>query len=60
MVKGVGGREEQTKLGNCDSVCKPKDRGGLGIKKITDLNNALLTKVGCKLLKDEANWCKIL
>ena len=41
-------------------VCRPKSRGGLGIRRISDLNNVLLTKVGWKLIKDEANWCKIL
>ena len=27
---------------------------------ISNLNNVLLTKLGWKLLKDEANWCKIV
>lgn len=41
-------------------MCKGKDRGGLGIEKIIDVNNDFLTKVGWKLLKDEVNWCGIL
>jgi len=58
----VGTREEKNRLilVSWDIVCKPKDKGGLGIRKITKLNNALLTKVSRKLLKDEANWCKSL
>ena len=48
-------REERLSLVSWDIVCKPKSKGGLGIRNIIDLNNALLTKIGWKLAKDEAS-----
>ena len=41
-------------------VCKPKCRGGLGVRKIIDLNNVLLTNMGWNLMKRESNWCHIM
>ena len=40
-------------------VCKPKSRGGLEVRNISDLNNVLLTKMGWNLMKEEANWYNI-
>ncbi|XP_061998871.1 uncharacterized protein LOC133716160 [Rosa rugosa] len=47
-------------LVNWDNVCMPKIRGGLGIKKTAEMNQALLAKVSWRLLqKDEGLWCDI-
>ena len=43
-----------------DIVCKPKSKGGLCIRKISNLNKDLFTKMDYNLAKDEASWCKIL
>ena len=42
------GIEEKNKLSlvNLEEVCKPKDKGGLGVRIICDLNKALLMKIG--------------
>ena len=46
---------------NWDTVCMPKRCGGLGIKKTKDMNQALLAKVGWRLLQNENGlWCKLL
>lgn len=29
-----------------DTMCKPKEKGGLGVKKIFDLYKAIITKIG--------------
>lgn len=52
----LGGSEKnRLSLVNWAMVCKPKRRGGLGVRKISDLNNVLLTKVGWNLMKEEEN-----
>ena len=55
-----GSEKNRLSLVNWDTVCKHKSRGGLGVKKISNLNNVLLTKMGWNLMKEEANWCNIL
>ncbi|CAL8078089.1 unnamed protein product [Prunus armeniaca] len=57
-----GGSEKKHKIHLCqwDLVCKPKSKGGLGLKKTHDMNQALLAKVGWRLLrKDEGLWAQI-
>ena len=45
---------------NWDSVCKPKFLGGLGIKKATTMNKAMLAKTSWRMLqKDEGLWCDV-
>lgn len=42
-------------------ICKPKDNGGLGIRRAKDQNLALLTKLGWKVATNEdALWVKLL
>ena len=40
--------EEKNKLSlvNWEVVCKPKFKGGLGVRRLRDLNKALLMKIG--------------
>lgn len=56
------GSEKRHKVHLCqwDLVCRPKGKGGLGFKKSHNMNQALLAKVGWRLLqKDTSLWAKI-
>ena len=54
--------EEKNKLSlvNWEEVCKPKAKGGLGIRKMKDLNKALLTKIGWRLAEGNTGWGTIM
>lgn len=54
--------EERNKwnLINWKTICKPKDKGGLGIRRIIDMNKALLTKMGWKLVENKTGWGRIM
>ncbi|CAA7027589.1 unnamed protein product [Microthlaspi erraticum] len=44
-----------------DRVCLPKAEGGLGIRKASLMNRALLAKVGWRLLYDETSlWARVM
>ncbi|KAL5787774.1 hypothetical protein ACOSP7_004723 [Xanthoceras sorbifolium] len=46
---------------NWDTVCNPKNEGGLGIMKIKVMNQALLAKAGWRLLQGEVGlWGQLL
>ncbi|KAL5792680.1 hypothetical protein ACOSP7_001274 [Xanthoceras sorbifolium] len=48
-------------LVNWDMVCRPKIQGGLGIKKMKMMNQALLAKAGWRLLQGDGGlWGKML
>lgn len=41
-------------------MCKPKFLGGLGIKKATTMNKAMIAKTSWRMLqKDEGLWCEV-
>jgi hypothetical protein len=41
-----------------DSICKPKELGGLGLRKMREVNLALISKLGWNLLnKSDLLWC---
>lgn len=41
---GGGGRERKIHLINWDMLCRPKERGDVGLKKVVAMNKALLSK----------------
>lgn len=44
-----------------DKVYLPKSEGGLGIQKASDMNKALIAKIGWRLLhKNESLWAKVV
>lgn len=45
---------------NWETVCKSKDKGGMGIRRMTDMNKALLTKVGWRLVENKTGWGRIM
>lgn len=58
-----GGVEENHRpsLVNWETVCQPKDRGGLGIRTARDMNKSLLSKLGWNLLtQNNGLWSKVL
>uniref|UniRef100_A0A803P0S6 Reverse transcriptase domain-containing protein n=1 Tax=Cannabis sativa TaxID=3483 RepID=A0A803P0S6_CANSA len=47
-------------LTSWDSICKPKEFGGLGIKKFFDLNLSLISKLGwCLARGSDSLWCRV-
>ena len=56
------GTEEKNKLSlvNWEEVCKPKEKGGLGVRRLRDLNKAILTKIGWRLGEDNTDWGNIM
>lgn len=54
--------EEKNKfsLVKWDTVCQPKNHGGLGIRIIYNTNKDLMAKVGWDHLRDRKDWCKIM
>ncbi|XP_058774046.1 uncharacterized protein LOC131648283 [Vicia villosa] len=46
---------------NWETVCKPKDKGGLGVRDVREINKELLLKWKWRILKeDKAIWCNFL
>ncbi|KAL9661558.1 hypothetical protein QQ045_026382 [Rhodiola kirilowii] len=43
---------------NWDSICKPKDEGGLGIRKLTEVKDCLLHKLAWRFLLNNSIWAK--
>ncbi|XP_042518494.1 uncharacterized protein LOC122092222 [Macadamia integrifolia] len=46
---------------NWDDVCKPKQEGGLGIRRLRDVNFACLAKLTCQIKHEESfrRWVKL-
>lgn len=45
---------------NWKKVCKPKDMGGLGLKRSTDMNCAMLAKASWRIVqKDDGLWSQV-
>ena len=58
-----GGTPEQNKIAwiRWDTVCKPKEEGGLGVKDITAFNTSLLGKWKWDLFQNkEETWARVL
>ena len=56
------GTEERNKVSlvNWEEVCKPKNKGGLGVRRLRDLNKALLMKIGWRLGEDNIDWGNVM
>ncbi|KAF9610198.1 hypothetical protein IFM89_021136 [Coptis chinensis] len=39
-----------------ENTCKPKEEGGMGIRRIKDINLSMLMKMGCAMLKKKDDW----
>lgn len=53
--------ERKCNLVKWEVVTKPKSKGGLGIKKLTHMNLAFMTKLGWRFLEEQDTfWVKIL
>lgn len=60
-VRGHSDTIRKTHLLRWEVLCKPKEEGGLGIKKAIGMNKALLAKLGWHLLtQGESLWAKTL
>ena len=58
-----GGGAEHKKIAwvKCESVCLPKDKGGIGIKDLRKFNHALLGKWKWNLFHNQGDlWARIL
>ena len=48
-------------LKSWDSICSPKSEGGLGIKKMVDMNKALVAKLTWEVVSNEdKTWVNVL
>lgn len=50
MHLGQARSEEKNSHDKMGSLCQPKDKGGLGLKKAADMNKAMLAKANWRLL----------
>ncbi|CAL8991787.1 unnamed protein product [Prunus brigantina] len=54
------GKKQKVHLCQWDLVCRPKCRGGIGLKKTADMNRALLAKIGWRMhTRDQGLWAQI-
>jgi hypothetical protein len=47
-------------LKSWDSICRPRHQGGLGLRKMTTMNQALIMKLGWKFLTTSSLWVQHL
>ncbi|KAH1057930.1 hypothetical protein J1N35_035995 [Gossypium stocksii] len=56
----IYGRKKMSLVG-WDSICQPKDRGGLGMRQLRDENISFLLKLGYNMVFDEeALWVRFI
>ena len=61
FIWGSSGEQRKIHLMNWDLICRPKDCGGLGIRKSAWVNEAFMMKMAWGLLANEEDfWMKII
>ncbi|CAA7059442.1 unnamed protein product [Microthlaspi erraticum] len=61
FVWGSTAEQRRQHLVSWDKICRPKEDGGLGIRKTRLMNTALLAKVGWRVLHDSTSlWARVL
>lgn len=55
----MGSSEERRKLHavSWESLCKPKEQGGIGLRRLREMNEALLGKIGWNVIVNPNNLC---
>lgn len=59
----MGGHANNNKmhLVNWEEVCKPSDKGGLGLRKTNDFNKTLLAKLDWHMITDQDKlWVQVM
>lgn len=60
FIWGRRDKKRTSALITWDKVCEPKNRGGLGLKKMMEMNDALVLKIVWGLLSNNTGlWIKI-
>lgn len=60
-VWGELGTRRKVLLLSWDTLCKPKEMGGVGLRTTKMMNKALLAKLAWRVVKREGTtWCNIL
>lgn len=61
FVWGSSQEKRKMHLLSWKRICRPKSQGGLGLRKAKDMNRALVSKVGWRLLNDKGSlWARVL
>ncbi|KAL6196833.1 hypothetical protein ACLB2K_032446 [Fragaria x ananassa] len=53
FLRGDSNEKKKIHLINWEYVCKPKHRGGLGLKKTADMNQAMLVKASWRIFQND-------
>ena len=57
FIWGSSGEHRKIHLANWDLVCRPKECGGLGIRKLAWVNEAFMTKIAWGLFPNVEEFC---
>lgn len=51
---------KKIRLVNWNTLCLPKDRGGLGIRRLFEVNSVMLMKISWKVCTNDDNMCSTM